>query len=509
MRNFAGFEHLIEPDYAKRTDHRFHALGMRMDPAWFELGRQSRRDHARATSKQPWWSMTDMAWVVCLCDAEIIDGATASKLLNGLKKIMDEDSGVSGEERLAPVLGGDMDMASIVNYGRTLQEPMLRLMLRDMMIDVFGDVLEIMETVYRLAMDNVDTIMPGHTHMNQAQPITLAHYLLSVYDGLERGLELFEVAYKHANRNTGGCGSCSGTIWPVDRWLLTRLLGFDDLVEPTYDCESAQDHSLSALFALTNICVLLSRVAMDMSIWGMDEIDMVRVNPKWAGVSSFMPQKCDSSANCERTRLQASDMIGEMFKCVTHLKGEPHGDTQAPFQLPQRATVGMAHARECIGWMNAFLENVFPQKERMLRIVRAGYSCTTELAAHLVKQGIYGNRKAHSVVATMVRDARVAGLKSHECTGEMLDDAAEYLGLKPPGLETATVRRLLDPEEFIKSHVHTGGTAPEETRRLLGIRNGALENAKARHETRKGRIADGEKLLQSRITEICARRETT
>jgi len=228
------------------------------------------------------------------------------------------------------------------------------------------------------------------------------------------------------------------------------------------------------------------------------------VNPKWAGVSSFMPQKCDNSANCERTRLQACDMIGEMVKCVTHLKGEPHGDTQAPFQLPQRATVGMAHARECIGWMNAFLENVFPQKERMLKIVRAGYGCTTELAAHLVKQGIYGNRKAHSVVATMVRDARVAGLKSYECTGEMLDTAAEYLDVKPPRLDTATVRRLLDPEEFIKSHVHVGGTAPKETRRLLGIRKDALEEANVRHEKRKARIAEGEELLQSKIASICA-----
>lgn len=503
MRDFRGFESLIDEEYARRTDHRFHALGMRMDPRWFELGRQYEEDRARATRKQPWWSLTDMAWVVCLHDADVIDTPTAARLLNALEEIMDEESGTSGEERLAPILGDDMDTASIVNYGRTLQEPMLRMQLRDLMLDLFDDLLEIMETVRGLASENLDAIMPGYTHLNQAQPITLAHYLVSVFDGLHRGLESFELAYRHTNRNTGGCGSCSGTTWPVDRWQLTRLLGFDDLVEPTYECEAAQDHSLSALFALTNICVLLSRVAMDMNIWGMDEIDMVRVNPKWAGVSSFMPQKCDTGSNFERTRLKATDMIGQMFKCVTQLKGEPHADMQAPFQLPQRAMIGMADARKCIGWMNAMLKDLFPQKKRMLKIVRAGFSCATELATHLVKEGIYGNRKAHSVVATMVRDARVAGLKSYECTGEMLDEAAEYLSLEPPRLDTSTVRRLLDPEQFIKSHLHVGGAAPRQTRRLLNVREDKLTEARERHEKRRERLAEGEELLERRVSEIC------
>ncbi len=121
MRDFKGFEHLIDPDYAKRTDHRFHALGMRMDPGWFEINRQYGVDSARATKKQQWWSMTDMAWVVCLHEADVIDRSTAARLLLGLKQVMDDSSGVSGEERLAPVLDGDMDTASIVNYGRTLQ----------------------------------------------------------------------------------------------------------------------------------------------------------------------------------------------------------------------------------------------------------------------------------------------------------------------------------------------------------------------------------------------------
>ena len=503
MRDLKGMEHLLDLDYAKRTDHRFHALGMEMDPAWGEIGRRLAQDQKDGQSKQPWWTLTDMAWVVCLHRADVIDQPTAARLLAALKQIMSDNSGTSGEERLASLLGDDMDTASIVNYGRTLQEPMSRLMLRAKMVEIFDDILGLVATTHRLASDNIDTVMPGYTHLNHGQPITLAHYLLSVFDGLDRGLELFELAYKHVNRNTGGCGSCSGIPWPVDRWLHTRLLGFDDLVEPTYDCESAQDHSLTALYALSNIAVLLSQVAMDLNIWGMDEMDMVRAHPAWAGVSSLMPQKCDTGSNFERTRVKAGDVIAQMFNCVMQLKGEPHADMQAQFQLPGRAMLGMAHARQCFSWIDSMLNNIFPQKERMLKIARAGYSCSTELAVHLIKVHGFGGRKAHSIVATMVRNARVQGLKAYECTGEMLDEAAEFLGENPPHVDTDTLRKLLDPEELIKSHVHVGGTARPEAERLLGIRQKTLANARERQGERKARIAAGEELLEAEIEEIC------
>ena len=504
MRDMKGMEHLLDMDYAKRTDHRFHALGTKMDPGWPEIGKRFAQDQKDGKSKQPWWTLTDMAWVVCLHRTHVIDRRTAAKLLTALKQILHDSSGSSGEERLAPLLDGDIDTASIVNYGRTLQEPMSRMVLRAKMVEIFDDVLALMETTHKLASDNIDAIMPGYTHLNHAQPITLAHYLLSVFDGLDRGLELFELAYKHVNRNTGGCGACSGTGWPVDRWLLTRLLGFDDLVEPTYDCESAQDHSLTALYGLTNLAVLLSQVAMDLNIWGMDEMDMVRANPAWAGVSSLMPQKCDTGSNFERTRVKAGDVIAQMFNCVLQVKGEPHADMQAEYQLPGRALLGMAHARECFGWINSMLRNIFPQKERMLKIVRSGYSCATEVAAHLIKDHGFGGRKAHSIVATMVRDARVQGLKAYECTGDMLDEAAKFLGEKPPHVDTPTLRKLLDPEEFIKSHVHVGGAAPSETRRILGSQQKALAAARGRQNERRARIAVGEELLQSEIETICA-----
>lgn len=491
MRDFRGMESFFDPAYAARTDHRFHALGRPMDPAWHHVSGIVGKEREERESRQPWWTLTDMVWVVCLHEAGVIDRDKAARLLDALGQLRETNSGTSGEERLAPLLGGDMDLASVVNYGRTLQEPMSRLKMRTKMLDLFDDTLGLAESLFALAEANTETVMVGYTHLNQGQPITLGHYTLALIDGLLRGLELLELAYRHTNRNSGGCGSCSGTTWPVDRERMAQLLGLDGVVEPTYDSEAAQDHSMTALYALTNIAILLSQTAMNFNIWAMDEIDMLRVDPAWAGVSSFMPQKCDTGSNFERTRVKAADVMGEMVRCMIQLKGEPFADMQAMFLLPARVLEGMSHYRECVAWFRHMIDHLLPRKERMRTIARAGYSCATELASCLIADHGYGGRLAHGIVATMIRQARAQGLKAYQCTGEMLDQAAAFLNVREPGLDTATVRRLLDPEEFLKTHTHLGGACPAETRRLLARRRQVLADFDARQNQRRAKAEAG------------------
>jgi argininosuccinate lyase len=503
MRDFKGMEQFFDLEYAARTDHRFQALGTPMDFAgWGRISGIVNRERGERMSKQPWWTLTDMVWVVCLHEADVIDREQASRLLAALDQLREESSGTSGEERLAPLLGGDMDLASVVNYGRTLQEPMSRLKLRTKMLELFEDTLGLAESLFALAEANTETIMVGYTHLNQGQPITLGHYLLAVIDGVFRGLDLMELAYRHTNLNSGGCGSCSGTTWPVDRERMAELLGMDGALEATYDAEASQDHSMTALYALTNLSILLSQAAMNFNIWAMDEIDMIRVNPSWAGVSSFMPQKCDTGSNFERTRVKAADVMGNMVRCMIQLKGEPFADMQSMFQLPERVLEGMSHYRECVGWFKSMVDNLLPQKERMEAIARSGYSCATELASHLITDHGYGGRLAHSIVATMVRQARVQGLKAYECTGEMLDEAAAFLKVRQPGLDTEAVRRCLDPEEFLKTHTNLGGACPTETRRLLALRRERLASTRERQEARRAKAEGGLAELERVAKEI-------
>ncbi|MBN1557052.1 MAG: hypothetical protein JW951_02765 [Lentisphaerae bacterium] len=503
MRDFKGMEHLFDEAYSRRTDHRFHAMGCFLDKDWLALTEGMNAQYKVIGSQQPWWTMTDRVWIVCLYKAGILEKAKAAKILKALDQVAMDSGGASGEERIAPLLEEGMDLASAVNYGRTLQEPMSRLKMRDKLLDVIDDVLHLIETFQRVAGENLDTVMVGYTHLNHGQPMTFAHYLNGMHDGIYRGLLQLEQAYAFTNRNTGGCGSCSGITWEVDRALQAELLGLDGVVEPAYEGEAAQDHTMAILFALTNICTLLSQNAMFMNIWAMDEIDMVRTPPSWCGCSSFMPQKCDSGSNYERTRVYASDVMGETVKCLFQLRGEPYADMQGMFQLPDRAMHGILAARHCMQFFDHMLRNALIRKDRMLQIARAGYSCATEVATHLIREKGYGGRLAHSIVATMVRQARVKGLKAYECTGRMLDEAAGYLSVPAPGLDDQTLRRLLDPEEFVQTHTHTGGTAPSENKRLLDARRQTLAEARERHAARRKQVDDAAARLKREIAAIC------
>jgi argininosuccinate lyase len=244
---------------------------------------------------------------------------------------------------------------------------------------------------------------------------------------------------------------------------------------------------------------------MDMNIWGLEEVDMLKTDPAWCGVSSLMPNKCIPGTLFERARIEAVYVIGQMMEGVAFTKGEPHGDMLPMLELPKVALKAMAHTQVCVGYYDGMLQNVVPQREKMLEYVRQGYSCTSEIVTHMVKNLGYGPRRAHRIVATFVRMARERELKAYQTTGELLDEAARFADECPPEIDTQTLRRLLDPEEFITCHTNTGGTAPAEVRRMLSERRDALEAAKKRQTERKEKLQRAEGLLQERVDEIVRR----
>ena len=478
--------------------------GVAPAPERGDLGRDAQADIRRYADRFTYCTRTDKAWVVCLHSAGVIDRETAATLLTTLAELEASDAPTrgGGERDLIPALGGNEDLGSLINLGRTMQEPMGRLQMRDQLLDFFEYLFTLIETLTTVAEQNVDTIMPGHTHLSQANPITLALYLLSVEDSLFRGLKQLELAYSLINVNSAGCGSTSGTAWPVDRWELTRLLGFDDLLEVTYDCEASRDQALALMFALTNILTSLSKTSTDIQIWGLEEMDMIRIAPAWGGLSSMMPQKCHPGIT-EDVRRTACDVIGSTMAAISICEGEPHQDVDTMRTLPGRVIAATANAKHCIRLVEAVLRNIHPQKDTMLNHVRQGYSCMTEVVVHLVRELGYGGRRAHRICATLVRLARERGIPAPCLTGEMLDEAARLVEEKPPGIDTDTLRQLLDPVAFIESHSNVGGPAPVETRRMLRNRREMLAEARERQAARVRAVEEGRQLLASEIARIC------
>lgn len=472
-----------------------------LDPIFRDKG----ADLVAYNNRLAYCSRTDLAWVVCLHKAGVLDSETAAILITGLRQLLDSgERARGGEVSLIPVLDNNEDLASLINLGRTMQEPMSRLQLRDQMIDFFDHYFEFMKIIADFAAANADAIMPGHTHFSQANPITLANYSLSLFDNLHRGLEQLELSYKLINKNSGGCGATSGTVWPVDRHYLTRLLGFDELLEVTYDCEASQDHTMHLMFALGNIVNTLSKVTMDIEIWGLEEIDMLRVDPSLAGVSSMMPQKCHNGERTEHLRNLVCDLLGLVTTCMFRTKAEPHGDVLAMYSFPPKGKQALAEAKVIIRAFGVLMKNLHIQKDNMLEHVRRGYSCMTEVVVHMVRELGYGGRRAHRICAHLVRMARDSKTAAPDLTGDMLDEAARLCEEEPPGLDTATLRRCLDPVEFITSHNNTGGPAPSETARMVKRRREMIAEAEVRQKDRRQRIRQGEELLEKEMAAICA-----
>jgi len=484
-------------EYWASHDHRRHCAGAPESEEKEYYDKRLCEQLKEVTNLGPFLAKADLAWTVMLCKQGIISKEVAKKLLKILR-----EAGAGGEDILKRKLDGDEDTASAVNLGRTLQEPMSRLQLREKLLDIFDLLLKCLGTLLDVAEENVDTVMAGQSHLSHAQPTTYAAYLLAVHDGLSRGLEQLELAYKHTNQNSAGCGACSGTGWPVDRQLVTDLLGFHSLVEVTYDCEPGQDHVLTILFALTNIAVLLSRTAMDFNIWSMEEVMMVEVNPGWKGVSSMMPQKAIPGSRYEQIRIESSAVIGDMTIGVVSNKGEPYSDMLPIYEGWTVALRAMCHLERAMGFFNGLLRNTKPIKEQMLCYAREGFSATSDLAVKLIRDKGLGGRRSHRICATFVRMARERGIKACYTTGELLDEAARVAGEDPPRLSTREVCEALDPVKFIERHNNLGDPNPDESRSLIANRRKKLHDAKILHASRVAKIKEADQKLTAEVEAI-------
>ena len=482
-------------DFRRSHEHRFQCPGVPPSDDRTAVDRRLGAELKRTGDARPALSATDKAWTVMLHKQGLVPREVAAKLLTVL-------DGGGGEVYLKQALDGDEDTASVVNLGRTLQEPMSRLRLREKLLDVLDLALRCLGTLLDTAEANVDTVMAGQTHLSHAQPTTYGAYLIAVHDGLARSLDLLDVAYRHTNMCSAGCGACSGTGWSVDRALVANLLGFDSLVESAYDCEPGQDHTLHILFALSSLGVTLSRTAMDFNIWGMEEVAMIRVDPAWHGVSSMMPQKSIPGSQFERIRMEASIVIGDMVRGVVSNKGEPYADMLPIYEGWRGALTALCHIEKALGYLNGLMPNTTPDRARMLDYAREGFSATPDLAVKLIRDKGYGGRRAHRICATMVRSARERGIKAHETTGELLDEAARIAAETPPGLSTDDVREMLDPVKFIERHDSLGDPHPDESRRLIARRRQALTQTRKRQADRAARIEQAAERLDEEVRSI-------
>lgn len=489
-------------EYCRRRDHRRHTPGAPQAGEWNHYLGLPAREAGRFANRLPAVGRMDMAWTVMLYRQGLIPLATARRLLAVLPETQGGE-GWGGEEWLKQKLGGDEDTASAVNYGRTLQEPMCRMMMREALLTVFDEALPALETLLDKAAGHAGTMMAGQSHFSHAQPTTYGAYLLAVHDGLARGLEQLALAYRRTNENSGGCGACSGTGWPVDRELITDLLGFERTIEVAYDCEGSQDEIPQIMFALSSLALTLSRTAMDHGIWTLEEVDMVQPAAGWLGVSSFMPQKAHGSGMFEHVRIAADEVLGEMMKTVVTFKGEAIQDVLPVYKAPRHVYHGVNYTRQGLGLLRCLVGTLRVNAARMREIVGRGYSGAPDLAITLIREKGYGGRQAHRICSNFVRLARERGIEPAATSGALLDEAARVTGEPEPGLGDDQVRDCMALAHFFDKHRGPGEPHPDETGRLVNRRRRQLAGLVREHRDRQAALAAAAARLDKAVGEIC------
>ncbi len=396
------------------------------------------------------------------------------------------------ERRIGADLAGRLHIARSRNDVGICQ---YRMALRGKLPPLMEALARLMETLLSLAAEHVDTIMPAYTHTQPAQPTTLAHYLLAVYDSLARDLQRMDAAYHCVNRSTIGAAAITTTGFPISRERVSALLGFDGLVENSYDAIAGVSYLTHTASALAELGVDLSRFLKDTLDFCTREFGAFRLADPYVQISSIMPQKRNPSS-LEHARPIASALLGQAQTVLTMLHNTPFGDmVDSEEQLQPHLYRAMDNAARVLNLLTSNYATMSIDKDLLLRRAGEGFITATELADTLVREKGLSFREAHRLTSAIVRTMHARGLTQKDVTAELL---REIIG-EAVEIDEALIARALDPAYFVKIRGITGGVAPEEVRRMLAERRTGQADRCAVVQALRDRLVEAERALEGAV----------
>lgn len=362
--------------------------------------------------------------------------------------------------RMGEDIGGQMHTGrSRIDQGATVR----RLYKRNRMLLVFSRMIEFRTALVDKAQHHVRTVMPGYTHMQQAQPWVFGHYLLSFASRLDDDFDRLVEVYGRVNVNPLGAVGLSGTAWPLDRNRTTELLGFNAILENSKLGREAF-YAAEAIGALSFVMATLNDLATDLHIWSSTEFGFVESADEYCGTSSIFPQKKNPSG-LETVKKAAGGAVTWLATALATFRAEGTGD-QAVRDLPL-----IDDAFQTVdGMLDLFagiVTTLIVHEERM-RTALAGSWCTaSNLADVIVREKGLSFRQVHHVVARLVRICLDEGVMPAKVTAALLDRAAQETLGRALIFDETLLRQALDPEFFVATRQTTGSVNPAEIERMI------------------------------------------
>ena len=335
------------------------------------------------------------------------------------------------------------------------------LYIRDEILNVQRGLSELCQAFLHIAKAHTDTVMPGYTHTQHAQPISLGFWATAYVSMFLRDQKRLESAYKLANTNPLGACALAGTTFPIDRHLTTKLLGFDTPHEHALDVISSRDFIAETLFALSLVMANLSRISEELVYWTTYEFGVAVLDDAYSFGSSIMPQKKNPDI-AELTRGRTGRVYGALFDLLTNLKGLPMGYNRDFQEDKPPLWEAFDVVKACLGMLPELLRTTDFNTERMAALANANFATATELANYLVKEHRISFRECHEIVGWLVGE-----LVQQEKTFSNWELTQKLLKQKEIDIPVAQLKQILDAESAIQNNQSLGGTSPAEVRRMI------------------------------------------
>jgi len=455
--------------------------------------------------------LVDIAHVMMLNKQRIIEPETAKSLLSALLQLYDdgipdsvfsdqfEDIHAGIESYLVETAGEEV--GGRLHSGRSRNDEVaacLRIRIREDILRQLAILCKLREVLLSLAGDHQDAVMPGFTHLQHAQPTTLAHYLLSYEQAFSRDFERLMETFPRVNLSPLGAAAFASTGFPVSREYTADLLGFDGIIGNTMDAVASRDFALEVLADLSLLMVTVSRLCEDLILWSSAFVRFVSLDDAFCSTSSIMPQKKNPDS-AEIMRAKTGSVLGAFMASATIVKALPMSYNRDLQELTPGLIRGVQDTKHTTGLLAEMLASATFDTGRMQEEAGRGNATATDLADMLVRRFGLPFRTAHSIVGRAVRKGTIDLPNLDAAAVEITGSSLSAQGLSAPDIAAA-----LDVDKSLQEKRATGSPSKIAVAASLDDRRRQLAGDRELLEKRKEQISGA---IQSLIRE--ARRITS
>ncbi len=406
-----------------------------------------------------------IAHATMLAEVGILTQADRDAIVTGLNTVLAEietnkftfsraleDIHMNVESRLRELIG---DAAGRLHTARSRNDQVatdFRLYVRDAVDTLLAQIRALQLALVVRAEEEVATIMPGFTHLQNAQPVTFGHHLLAYVEMLGRDFGRFEDARRRLNESPLGSAALAGTPYPIDRDMTARALGFDRPTANSLDAVSDRDFVIETLSAASLCAMHLSRFAEELVIWSSAQFRFVTLSDKFTTGSSIMPQKRNPDA-AELIRAKLGRIMGALTALLVVMKGLPLAYSKDMQEDKQVAFDALDSLSLSLAAMTGMVEDLVPNREAMRASAAAGFSTATDIADWLVREADIPFRDAHHITGQLVALCEQKGIGLEGLTIEDFKFIDHRIDSR--------IHKVLSVESSVASRRSYGGTAPE------------------------------------------------